>query len=669
MELQEGVLAYHDDVVNAWELLYKGVVDDYVTERKAKIKADSLPWFTTELRKLLNKRFKLLKECQNTKDPQTHILYKKARNLAKKKLKAAETNYWKAEFEKATNPTQFWKVVRKVQRKKEIGQIGPIADKDKQLQTDDLVKAEIMNDYFSSVGKTLAQNFSEQEHQYNHITSVTPILQNISVDTTFLRTQLTTIKPDKATGPDKVRPKDLNIAGESMKEGINIILQRSITERKYPSKWKTAKMKVAYKKGETTDPSNYRPLSMLSVPSKIFEGQICKHIDNHMEEHELQTDRQWGYRKNRSTETLLLLLTETWKQALDLGKVVGVLFVDFHKAFDTVDHTILQQKLQAVSISGNLYDLLVDYLSNRHQFAHINGASSKIRIVEYGVPQGSLLGPRLFKIYVNDLPGSVKEGWIFLFADDTTIYYIGDDVENVVDGLNRIAGELYQWCIKNKLTVNTDKTEAMLITAKPFVGPLRKLSFGNDNIKFVNVSRTLGVYIDSQLKWNKQVNMVAKSYSAKLSQLKRLRYLPKSVLEKIYYQSIVAGVVYCMPVWGTCSPSQFNELELIHERAARIIFNLPKNVNVLQKANWRPLEYIYKKRVATLMQDIYYENAPTDLLNLFEKQSQTRTRQKHGFEIFRPKTEIGRTALRYRGPITWNALPTETKKCKDRTTF
>ena len=145
--------------------------------------------------------------------------------------------------------------------------------------------------------------------------------------------------------------------------------------------------------------------------------------------------------------------------------------------------------------------------------------------------------------------------------------------------------------------------------------------------------------------------------------------MPKSVLEKIYYQSIVAGVVYCMPVWGTCSPSQFNELELIHERAARIIFNLPKNVNVLQKANWRSLEYIYKKRVATLMHDIYYENAPTDLLNLFEKQSQTRTRQKHGFEIFRPKTEIGRTALRYRGPITWNALPTETKECRDRTTF
>ena len=115
----------------------------------------------------------------------------------------------------------------------------------------------------------------------------------------------------------------------------------------------------------------------------------------------------------------MLLLTETWKKALDLGKVVGVLFVDFRKAFDTVDHTILQQKLQAVGISGNLYDLLVDYLKNRHQFAYINGASSKIRIVEYGVPQGSLLGPRLFKIYVNDLPGSVKEGWTFLFADDT----------------------------------------------------------------------------------------------------------------------------------------------------------------------------------------------------------------------------------------------------------
>ena len=119
-------------------------MDDYVT-RKAKVRTDSLPWFPTELRKVLNKRFKLLKEWQKTKDPQTHIQYKKARNLAKKKLKAAETNYWKAEFEKATNSTQFWKVVRKVQRKKGISQIGPIADKDKQLQTDDSVIAEIMD--------------------------------------------------------------------------------------------------------------------------------------------------------------------------------------------------------------------------------------------------------------------------------------------------------------------------------------------------------------------------------------------------------------------------------------------------------------------------------------------------------------------------------------------
>ena len=207
--------------------------------------------------------------------------------------------------------------------------------------------------------------------------------------------------------------------------------------------------------------------------------------------------------------------------------------------------------------------------------------------------------------------------------------------------LNRIASELYQWCIKNKLTVNTDKTELMLIIAKAFVGPLRKLGFGNDNIKFVNVSCSLGVYIDRQLKWDKQVRVVAKSYSAKLLQLKRFRHLPKSVLEKIYYQSIVAGVVCCMPVWGTCSPSKFSELELIHERAARIILNLPQNVNVILKPNWSPLQYIYKKQMATLMHYIYHEKAPTDLLNLFEKQSQTRTRQKHCFEIFRPKIEIG----------------------------
>ena len=174
------------------------------------------------------------------------------------------------------------------------------------------------------------------------------------------------------------------------------IIMKSLSDKTYPNNWKLAIMKTLHKKGEKSNVENYRPISLWSIPSKLLEGQVCHLIDEHLEESGIAHKNQWCFRKGRSTEGLLLHLTETWKEATDNGYYVGVIFVDFKKAFDCVNRDILKRKLQVVGICGDLYQWLCDYLNDKKQFANVNSKHSSVKTIVFGVPQGSLLGPRLF---------------------------------------------------------------------------------------------------------------------------------------------------------------------------------------------------------------------------------------------------------------------------------
>ena len=178
---------------------------------------------------------------------------------------------------------------------------------------------------------------------------------------------------------------------------------------------------------------------------------------------------------------------------MDNGFKIGVVFVDFKKASDTIDRNILETELSSEGISGDFQEWLTSYLTDRRQYVDLTGVKPSVGKVDVGVPQGSLLGPRLFTIYVNDLPEATKSGHIHIYADDTTIYYVSKEIEDIVDKLNKILKDLYDWCQRNKLTVHTGKTEAMLITRSGFTGPLRHLKYGEATIGFNENSTCLGV--------------------------------------------------------------------------------------------------------------------------------------------------------------------------------
>jgi len=215
-------------------------------------------------------------------------------------------------------------------------------------------------------------------------------------------------------------------------------------------------------------------------------------------------------------------MTEDRRRALDKNLVVGIVLVDFRKAFHSISHSRLLQKLQGLGIAGDLWSWIKDYLSNRTQVTIINGSQSNRRTVNFGVPQGSVLGPTLFALFCNDLPTIIDDrgGELHMYADDTTIYVAGPNPDIVANVLNSVLRKLYHWCCHNSLTPHPGKTEYMLFQRGSFTGPLQGIKLGDNYLSHVNSARYLGVKIDNMLKWNIHVKELCKCLSKKLNVLR-----------------------------------------------------------------------------------------------------------------------------------------------------
>lgn len=668
-----------EDQVWAWQYLYQSIVSDHIPTRQVRTRKNKLPWITNEIKKEQNKRYRLLKIYKANKDPHTWSLYKATRNRVKKLIRDAELTYWREQFAKSENSKRFWQVVRKAQGKNARKPIPPVQNSDGTILTNDSDKAEEINKYFANIGIKLAEKFHHDSgpsinQPPAEINPESHFLDQVSLSEGQMKLKLSHIK-QKTGGPDKITSRELAEAADSLFEGLFSIFKNSVQSGIFPQNWKTGEVVPVFKKGIKSDCANYRPLTMLNLTSKMLESVVCDSLDHHLGSNELIHPNQWGFKKGVSTESLLLYLTESWKKAIDDGYKVGVLFVDFKKAFDTVDHNILKTKLSDVGLTGVFHKWIVSYLHERSQFATVNGARSSLRQIAIGVPQGSLMGPRLFSIYVNDLPSSSETGCIHMFADDTTIYYIGKDVEEIVDALNLILNDFKLWCYKNHLTVHTGKTVAMLISLHAFVGPMRPLMFGDSYIYFHTKSTCLGVEIDNKLNWKPQVKALHVKFGGKLKFLKRFKGLPSSVLEEIYFKGVVPSITYCIAIWGSCAPATFEVLEHLHLKAAKLIHKLPSETpdsDVLDRVKWKPLGYIYKRRLASIMYQVFHSSLPDHLTALFETCNTTNTynlRRTNDFPLVRYNCNLGRNSVRYRGPMVWNLLPKSIRDASSQELF
>ena len=372
-------------------------------------------------------------------------------------IRHEEIRYWKEQFGQAGNDKQFCKIVRKAQGKDKKHQIPPIDDGSGKILVDDLDKAKCLNKCFSNIGQELFKKFQDSVVDTNqNFYRITPSCSQIKLSEEQLVHKLKHVKV-KSGGTDNISSQELAEAGEALSEGLFGIFKNSIKDSVHPEIWKVGIVIPAFKKGIKSDRRNYRSLTMLNLNSKLLGSVVCDSLDNHPSEEEILHPNQWGFEKGISTESLLLNLSKKWKKAPDHGYKIGIIFVDFKKAFNTVEHTVLKSKLLAAGISGKFHDWLISYISDRSQYVLINGRRSGLQIVDIGVLQGSLLGPRLFAVHVNNLPNATLIGYIHMFADDTTMNYCGKEVEEIVDILNMMLLDLHQWCVRNNSLSTQEK--------------------------------------------------------------------------------------------------------------------------------------------------------------------------------------------------------------------
>ena len=285
----------------------------------------------------------------------------------------------------------------------------------------------------------------------------------------------------------------------------------------------------------------------------------------------------------------------------------------------------------------------------------------------YGVPQGSILGPRLFSIYVNDLPESMSYGDLYMFADDTTVYTIGKDTDMIISSLQCILSQLHIWCTANRLIAHESKTEAMLISRSVFIGPLPALRYGTKTTKFKSSSKCLGLIIDNKLSWQDHIRNVCNLFNKKIAVLKQIKFLTQNTLESIYFNSIIPSVVYNIVVWGSVYPSLMEDIERIHMKALRIVCKLPMttSTNEIKKLRqWNPISLYYVKRLLVLTYQSYH-SLNTEDLNILISKAKTNysLRNALNLEVPRPRSEIGRSSFKHRAVLAWNLLPRHVKKC------
>lgn len=263
---------------------------------------------------------------------------------------------------------------------------------------------------------------------------------------------------------------------------------------------KRSKIIPVYKKGDTTSLANYRPRSILPCFSKVVEKLIEKRLSNYLDKHKLLTPRQFGFPRGYSTDLALIALTDTIKAEIDRGRFVGSVFIDYSKAFDSLNDSILFSKLNAYGITGPSLELLRSYLHDRQQQVCVSGVLSDTQIINTGVPQGSILGPLLFLIYINDFPNCLTSTACLLYADDTTVYTSDNDINALTDRLNNELNNINYWCRKNKLLMNLKKTKYMVFSShsKPRSN-IVPVYIGSHPIPASNECSFLGVQLDSFL--------------------------------------------------------------------------------------------------------------------------------------------------------------------------
>ena len=409
---------------------------------------------------------------------------------------------------KEADRKKFWSYVKS--KRQDNMNSSPLRDHNNIPQYDPQVKAGILNDQFASVFS------SGTDKEVPLIGERTPVMNPIVVTEPGVRTLMENLHPNKASGPDGIPARLLKELAKELSPVFTTLFQASLDQSKIPEDWKSAYITPLFKKGDPLKASNYRPVSLTSIPCKLLEHIVHSNVINHLLSHKVLTDSQHGFRKKRSCESQLILTTDDLARGIEDKEQVDVIFLDFSKAFDKVHHHSLLKKLHHYGINDSLVSWTKDFLFGRTQKVVVEGKFSDSAAVTSGVPQGTVLGPLLFLIYINDLPNYISAGSnVRLFADDSAVYRRITSEEDAQQ-LQTDLDNLQKWESHWSMEFHPQKCQILRVTNKQ--DPIKfKYSIHDQELEETTNAKYLGVTINNKMSWNTHINTICTKVNNTLS--------------------------------------------------------------------------------------------------------------------------------------------------------
>lgn len=435
----------------------------------------------------------------------------------------------------------------------------------------------------------------------------------------------------------------------------------------FPDSLKIAKVTPIYKSGTKTDPGNYRPISVLPVISKIFEKILHKRLLNYLNSFDFLTERQYGFRAKNNTTAATIDLIAKVRDNIDRKNVALGVFIDLKKAFDTVSHKLLLEKLENIGIKGNALQIFKSYLTNRLQIVKIDNIESKALPITYGVPQGSILGPLLFLIYINNITELGLHGHLTLYADDTCLFYFGANIHDAILRAQKDLNVLHEWFKHNLLTINISKTSYIIFKAKNKIIPLHDpLTIDNIPLEQKTHEKYLGLRIENSLTWNKQIDYIINKISSLSGSLRNIRQcIPRKLRFNIYNALVKSHLLYLIEIWGSTSKTKIQELQRAQNKIIKILFCYPyltPTCKIFDETQLMNIKQLYMYNTCILIRKIINGTIHTNVKFIKKSQISNRSLRRPSLLVLpRPRTNYAKKDITYEGAKFYNSLPSHIK--------
>ena len=633
-----------------------------------KLRASPPAWMDEEIRRLIRTRNRLKKsndpDYRRTRNKVTNLIRVKKKEYTAKLILESGSKDTRKLWDHLLNRTRCDAPITEMRE--------PGSGK---LVTDEFAIANCLNEHFSEVAGKLLQgaDTSAPRHtdlrQYYGSSNCTPAdIPHITPEDVILH--ICKIPSNKATGHDGLSVKLLQLALPHISHPIATVINQSIQTATFPQQWKIATITPLHKAGDPTSPSNYRPISILPILSKVFERHIKETISKHLVAHNILHPHQSGFRPHHSCDTAITRMYNDWTISQKSKLHTTVVMLDFSKAFDVVDHGITLQKLANIKLPPGTTRLIGSFLEGRQQRVKLGDSKSEYCAVTHGVPQGSILGPLLFAIYINDILALPIQSTIHAFADDTTMYFSHRKEAALSTIIDSDLLTISEWCRTNRMILNIEKSKYMRLS--PSIGDNHSPPTMNGiPINRCSRSKLLGFTISEDLRWEAMIANLHAKIKRNNSLLRHLRELIDVPTARAFYSMHISpylsqGIV----IWGNCAPkSKLNSLFLLQKSAIRNINKVSlrdqiSSVSLAKKSNILSLPELIEYHSCSLGFRIVTGNAPIYLLELFRDTISRDRRDKRKLPSSTAHSKIFSEIL-----TQFNALPTTIRNRVSQASF